>query len=545
MKKWLPPLALLVGLIALWELIVRVADVPDYLFPAPSAVAAALRDDAGTLGDATLVTAREMLLGYLLAVALGLGLAVALHFSTVLRRALLPLLVLSQTVPTVVLAPVLAILLGYGIGPKLVVVAIVCFFPIVVNAVDGLRATDPELIRMMRTLRATRWSIFRRVELPGALPMIFSGARIAATYAAVGAVFGEWAGSSEGLGFVMLQSQPSLDTELIFASVLILSLLALASVRRGHCCSSACSSPGSGSRRMRRAALALLVLFLAACGGGGGGSDREATLTLDWTPNPDHVGFYYARDSGLFRKDGLDVSIRAPSDPAAPLKLVAAGRSDLAVSYEQEVFFAAAKKLPVVAVASVIGQPLNSFMSIDPSIRSLADLKGHSVGITGVPADYAALASAGLSHDVKVVNVGLQPAAGAALAQGGRRARRVPERRGHRARAAWPHADRHPARPRGRAYLRRARPRRELRPAALEQGVRGHGREVRGHVPPGLRGSQGAPRALARDPREGDRREAFLPRRLDAGDAGAARRRLPERAGVGAVSAPGCTSAAC
>jgi putative hydroxymethylpyrimidine transport system permease protein len=226
-KKWLPPLALLVGLVALWELIVRITDVPDYLFPAPSAVAAALRDDAGTLGDATLVTAREMLLGYLLAVGVGVGLAVALHFSTVLRRTLLPLLVLSQTVPTVVLAPVLAILLGYGIGPKLVVVAIVCFFPIVVNAVDGLRATDPELIRMMRTLRATRWSIFRRVELPGALPMIFSGARIAATYAAVGAVFGEWAGSSEGLGFVMLQSQPSLDTELIFASVLILSLLAL------------------------------------------------------------------------------------------------------------------------------------------------------------------------------------------------------------------------------------------------------------------------------------------------------------------------------
>jgi putative hydroxymethylpyrimidine transport system substrate-binding protein len=156
---------------------------------------------------------------------------------------------------------------------------------------------------------------------------------------------------------------------------------------------------------MRRATLALLVLALAACGGGGH-SDREATLTLDWTPNPDHVGFYYARDAGLFRKEGLDVSIRAPSDPSAPLKLVAAGRSDLAVSYEQEVFFAAAKKLPVIAVASVIGQPLNSFMSIDPSIRSLADLKGHSVGITGVPADYAALESAGLSHDVKVVNVG-------------------------------------------------------------------------------------------------------------------------------------------
>jgi putative hydroxymethylpyrimidine transport system substrate-binding protein len=159
---------------------------------------------------------------------------------------------------------------------------------------------------------------------------------------------------------------------------------------------------------MRRAVvLALAALSLAACGGGGGSGDTQhVTLTLDWTPNPDHVGFYYARDTGLFGKQGLDVAIRSPSDPAAPLKLVAAGRSDLAVSYEQEVFFAAAKKLPVVAVASVIGQPLNSFMSIDPSIHGLSDLKGRSVGITGVPADYAALASAGLSHDVKVVNVG-------------------------------------------------------------------------------------------------------------------------------------------
>src|SRR5690349_9904513 len=140
---------------------------------------------------------------------------------------------------------------------------------------------------------------------------------------------------------------------------------------------------------MRNALLAaLLVLAVAACGGGGRGQSDAVTLTLDWTPNPDHVGFYYAKDAGLFARDGLDVVIRAPSDPVAPLKLVAAGRSDLAVSYEQEVFFAAEKKLPVVAVAAVVGEPLNSFMSIDPSIHGLGDLKGRSVGITGVPADY-------------------------------------------------------------------------------------------------------------------------------------------------------------
>ncbi|HEV2592416.1 MAG TPA: ABC transporter permease [Gaiellaceae bacterium] len=222
------PLALFALLVGIWEAVVRLAHVQDYVFPAPSAVARSLYGDRGLLGSATLVTVREIALGFLLAVACALLIAVSLHFSPALRRALLPLLVLSQTVPTVLLAPILAIVLGYGIEPKLVVVAIVCFFPIVVNAVDGLRAADPELIRMMRTLHGSRLAIFRRVEFPGALPAIFSGARIAATYAAVGAVFGEWAGSSAGLGFVILQAQPALETARIFAAVVVLSALALA-----------------------------------------------------------------------------------------------------------------------------------------------------------------------------------------------------------------------------------------------------------------------------------------------------------------------------
>lgn len=228
MRRVGPPLALLALAVGVWELVVRLAHVPDYLFPAPSAVASALANDAGLLGSATLVTLREIVLGYLLAVAVAVAIAVLLHASAALRRALLPILVLSQTVPTVLLAPILAILLGYGIGPKLVVVAVVCFFPIVVNTVDGLRSADPELVRMMRTLHGGRLAIFRRVELPGALPALFSGARVAATYAAVGAVFGEWAGSSAGLGFVILQAQPALDTARIFAAVLVLSALALA-----------------------------------------------------------------------------------------------------------------------------------------------------------------------------------------------------------------------------------------------------------------------------------------------------------------------------
>jgi putative hydroxymethylpyrimidine transport system permease protein len=228
MRRVWPPLALLAAAVGLWELVVRAFDVPDYVFPAPTAVAASFGDDSHLLARATIVTLREVLLGFAVAVVAALVIAVALHFSQALRRAVLPILVLSQTVPTVVLAPVLAIVLGYGLAPKLVIVAVVCFFPIVINAVDGLRSSDPELIRMMRTLHGGRLAIFRRVEWPGALPAIFSGARIAATYAAVGAVFGEWAGSSSGLGFVMLQAQPALETDRIFAAVLILSAVALA-----------------------------------------------------------------------------------------------------------------------------------------------------------------------------------------------------------------------------------------------------------------------------------------------------------------------------
>lgn len=208
MRRLLLPVALLAAMIVVWQLVVRVERVPDYLFPAPSAVAEALAADRRLLAVATVVTLREVLFGYLLAFAVALAVAVMMHFSTALRSGLLPILVLSQTVPTVLLAPILAVLLGYGLAPKLVVVAIVCFFPIVVNAADGLNSTDPELVRMMRTLHGGRYAVFRHVEAPGALPSIFSGARIAATYAAVGAVFAEWAGSTNGLGFIILQAEP-------------------------------------------------------------------------------------------------------------------------------------------------------------------------------------------------------------------------------------------------------------------------------------------------------------------------------------------------
>jgi putative hydroxymethylpyrimidine transport system substrate-binding protein len=162
---------------------------------------------------------------------------------------------------------------------------------------------------------------------------------------------------------------------------------------------------------MRSRAILVLVVLAFALATAATAGRQKLTLTLDWTPNPDHIGLYYAQSTGLFAKAGLDVTIRAPSDPTAPLKLVAAGQSDLAVSYEQELFFAAERKLPVIAVAAVVPQPLNSIIAIEPNIHSVRDLKGRTIGITGVPSDYAALdtalASAGLTRkDVHIVSVG-------------------------------------------------------------------------------------------------------------------------------------------
>lgn len=226
-SKYGPAAALVAFCIALWELLIRVLDVPEFLWPAPSLVVATLRDEIGLLDFHTWVTLREVIYGFLIALGAGLGFGVALHLSATFRRAVYPILIASQSVPTVVLAPVLVLVMGFNIGPKLAVIGLFCFFPIVVACADGLGSVDREYVRMMLTLDASRSAIFRRIEFPAALPMVFSGTRIAATYAAIGAVFGEWAGSDAGLGWQMLQAKGRLDTPLVFATVLIITAIAI------------------------------------------------------------------------------------------------------------------------------------------------------------------------------------------------------------------------------------------------------------------------------------------------------------------------------
>src|SRR5919197_615158 len=223
-RRWLPPLAILLALAGAWELAARLyvisnaLHIEPFLVPAPSDVAQSVWNDRGLLADNGWVTLKEVLAGFALSVVAGVGFAVVCHLSPALRRAIYPLLVASQTVPIVVIAPILVVWLGFGIGPKLAIIALICFFPITVNTLDGLRSVDPDLIKMMRTLDASRAAIFRRVEAPSALPYFFSGAKIAVAVAVIGAVFGEWAGSDAGLGHLMLQANAQLLTARLFAA---------------------------------------------------------------------------------------------------------------------------------------------------------------------------------------------------------------------------------------------------------------------------------------------------------------------------------------
>jgi putative hydroxymethylpyrimidine transport system permease protein len=232
-QMMLAPLAVVALALAAWELAARwelIADalsIEPFLIPAPSDIAEALWADRELLAENGWVTLQEVVLGFGLALVAGLAFAAALHLSESLRRAFYPVLVASQTVPIIVIAPILVVWFGFGITPKLVIIALICFFPITVNTLDGLRSVDPDLIKLMRTLDAGRLRIFAGAEAPSALPYAFSGAKVAVAVAVIGAVFGEWSGSSSGLGHLMLQASAQLETARLFAAVVVLSIFAV------------------------------------------------------------------------------------------------------------------------------------------------------------------------------------------------------------------------------------------------------------------------------------------------------------------------------
>ena len=222
-----PAFVLVVTLLALWELYVSTGRISSQVLPAPTAIVRALIDNWDIIYDNTVQTLLETVLGIAAATLLGLLLAVMLDISQWLRRAIYPLLVTSQTIPIIALAPLLLIWLGYDIRPKLIVVTLYCFFPIAVACADGLAGAEPELIKLLHSMRASRWQILWLVRLPGAMPAFFSGLRIAATYSVTGAIVGEFVGAEKGLGIYMQREANSFATVQVFAAILVTAVLSL------------------------------------------------------------------------------------------------------------------------------------------------------------------------------------------------------------------------------------------------------------------------------------------------------------------------------
>jgi ABC-type nitrate/sulfonate/bicarbonate transport system permease component len=226
-RRYLAPAGLLLLVIAAWQGVASLHGVDDLTLASPTEVVRAFGDDHSLLLDEAGVTAVEILLGLAISVVLGVVVAVAMHVVRPLRDAAYPLLLGSQAIPLVVLAPLFILAFGYGLAPKLAIIALICFFPITVNVLDGLRSVDPDLLKLMRSLGASRRARLWKAELPSSLPFLFSGLRLAATFSVIGAVFAEWAGAERGLGRLVLLANNQLQTPRVYAGVVLLTVMAL------------------------------------------------------------------------------------------------------------------------------------------------------------------------------------------------------------------------------------------------------------------------------------------------------------------------------
>lgn len=227
LREAFPPMLLMLFALVAWQVTAARSGLSAFILPSPVQVARAAWETRDLLGPAIGTTLLETAIGLAISLLLGLALAAGMDLVGFLRRALYPILVASQTVQILAIAPLLIIWFGFGLLPKVVIVVLICFFPLAINTADGLASADPDLVALLRAMGAHRGQIWRLVRLPSALPSFFSGLRIAVTYSVVGATIGEWVGGSAGLGLYMLRSKNALATDQVFVAIVITSAISI------------------------------------------------------------------------------------------------------------------------------------------------------------------------------------------------------------------------------------------------------------------------------------------------------------------------------
>ena len=225
--NFLPPAALSVAVLIIWEAAIRLFHIPTFVLPAPTAIVASLIENRAPLAAASKATAIEVLFGFVLAAIVGVVVALVIVRFERFGRALYPLIVLFQNVPKVALAPIVILWFGYDLAPKVVLIVVIAFFPVTIDMMAGLQSVDPSFVSLMRSVGASDGKILMRVRIPHSLPHLIAGLKVAITFSVIGAIVGEFAGANEGLGYVIQFASTQLDTPQIFAALIVVSVLGL------------------------------------------------------------------------------------------------------------------------------------------------------------------------------------------------------------------------------------------------------------------------------------------------------------------------------
>jgi len=376
-KTWVPFIAMCL-LIGAWELCSRYFSDLLFVLPPPSRIMLCVWQKSDRLLFHTGVTLKEMAGGFILALIVAFPLAWMMSFWESMRMILQPLFIVIQCIPMFTLAPIMVIWFGWSYTAIVLPTALMIFFPLTMNIYQGLLSTPQHLVDYFKTLKATPWQFFFKLQLPASLPHVFAGFRIAAAIAGIAAIAGEWAGAQDGLGMLMMQSRRETDLEVTFGALFCLTFVSL-TLYMGM---AALENAIKNRKSWRMPSSAVLAVSLVAFFGCQSAPKPHVTrLILDWIPNPNHVALYAGIQKDFFKNRGIDLQILKIHNPSDGIGYLTSGQADLAVYYTTETLHAMQRGTKLAMVGVLIGEPLYSLLyRKNEGVSSLQDLNGKIIG---------------------------------------------------------------------------------------------------------------------------------------------------------------------